>query len=192
MHKFFLDLYRMPDKVKAAMDVMLPSMIEQGIGAAKLGGVPAVWVGGWRTASAMLAPQIWDNLVFPYYHEIVLKLAENGITSVLHWDQNWTRDLGRLRELPAKKFALNPDGMTDIRKAKEILRDRAAIIGDVPSSLFAAGTPDDIRNYVRDLVRDIGPTGLILCPGCDAPINAKPENMEAFVSASREFGTSVG
>lgn len=192
MQKFFLDLYRIPDKVKAAMDVILPSMIEVGIGAAKLGGVPGVWVGGWRTASALLAPKIWDKLVFPYYYEIVTKLAENGITSVLHWDQNWTRDLARLLELPAKKFALNLDGMTDIRKAKEILRDQAAIIGDVPSSLFAAGTPDDIREYVRDLVRDIGPTGLILCPGCDAPINSKPENMEAFVSASREFGTVVG
>ncbi len=192
MPKFFLDLYRIPDKVKAAMDVMLPAMIEQGIMASKLGGGPTVWVGGWRTASALLAPKIWDKLVFPYYHEIVLKLADNGITSVLHWDQDWTRDLGRLLELPAKKFALNPDGMTDIRKAKEILRDHAAIIGDVPSSLFAAGTPEDIRDYVRDLVRDVGPDGLILCPGCDAPINTKPENMEAFVSASREFGTLVG
>jgi uroporphyrinogen-III decarboxylase len=192
MPKFFLDLYRMPDKIKAAMDVILPSMVEQGIMASKLGGVPAVWVGGWRTASALLAPHIWDKLVFPYYYDIVNKLAENGITSVLHWDQDWTRDLARLKELPPKKFALNPDGMTDIRKAKEILGDRAAIIGDVPSSLFAAGTPEDIRNYVRDLVRDIGSTGLILCPGCDAPINTRPENMEAFVSASREFGTLTG
>ena len=30
--------------------------------------------------------------------------------------------------------------------------------------------------------------GLILCPGCDAPINTKPENMAAFVAAAREYG----
>jgi uroporphyrinogen-III decarboxylase len=30
--------------------------------------------------------------------------------------------------------------------------------------------------------------GLILCPGCDAPINAKPENMEALVAAAHEYG----
>lgn len=61
-------------------------------------------------------------------------------------------------------------------------------MGDVPASLFSAGTPDDIYKYVRDLVRDVGPTGLILCSGCDIPINAKFENVEAFVAASREYG----
>jgi len=53
---------------------------------------------------------------------------------------------------------------------------------------LATGTSDEVYNYVRDLVRDIGPTGLLLCPGCDAPINARRENMEAFVSAGRDFG----
>ena len=115
-------------------------------------------------------------------------LVAAGVTPVLHWDQDWTRDLVRLQELPAKKCILNPDGMTDLHKFKELVGDRMAMMGDVPATLFAAGTPDDIYNYVRNLVRLFGSTGLILCPGCDAPINARPENMEAFVAASREYG----
>jgi len=43
--------------------------------------------------------------------------------------------------------------MIDVRKAREILGDHMAIMGDVPATLFAAGTPDDIYAYVRDLVR---------------------------------------
>ena len=189
MSKFFLDLYRMPDKVKAAMDVVQPHMIAAGVRAARLSGVPRVWVGGWRTASALIAPKIWDKLVFPYFLEIAEKLVEAGVTPVFHWDQDWTRDLERLLEMPAKKCVLNPDGMTDIRKAKAVLKDHMAIMGDVPSSILAAGTPEDVREYVRDLVRDVGPDGLLLCPGCDGPINAKFENMEAFLAASLEFGT---
>jgi uroporphyrinogen-III decarboxylase len=61
-------------------------------------------------------------------------------------------------------------------------------LGDVPPGLFSHGKPDEITAYVRDLVNDVGPTGLILCPGCDAPFNAKPENLEAFVAAAHEFG----
>ena len=189
MPQFFLDLYRRPDKVKAAMDVVAPELIKNVVGATKLSGAPGAWVGGWRAASALVAPKHWDRFVFPYFQQIVNALAENDIISILHLDQDWTRDLGRLRELPAKKCLLNPDGMTDVRKAKEILGDHMAILGDVPASIFAAGTPDDVYNYVRDLVRDVGPTGLLLCPGCDAPINTRPENMEAFVAASREYGT---
>lgn len=59
-----------------------------------------------------------------------------------------------------------------------------AIMGDVPASLFSIGKPDEVYKYVSDLVRDLGPTGLILCPGCDAPLDTKPENMEAFIAAS--------
>ncbi len=188
MQQFFLDLYRIPDKVKAAMDVIQPSLIQVGLNAARLSGVSGVWVGGWRAASSLLSPKLWDKFVFPYYLETVTTLAEHDIVSVLHFDQDWTRDLARLREFPARTCLLNLDGMTDIRAAKEILGDHMAIMGDVPASLFSIGTPDDVYNYVRDLIRDVGPTGLILCPGCDAPIDTKPENMGAFLAASREFG----
>lgn len=189
MPEFFADLYRRPEKVKAVMDVMLPDMIEMALAGVGATDAPGAWVGGWRSASALLAPKIWNELVFPYFHAIVTALAEKGVVSVLHLDQDWTRDLARLRELPAKACVLNPDGFTDVRRAKELLGDHMAIMGDVPATLFATGTPDDIFRYVEELVRDVGPTGLLLCPGCDAPINTKPENMEAFVAAGREFGT---
>jgi len=191
MSKFFFDLYRMPDRVQAAMDRALPEIIAGGIGLAKAGGAMGTWVGGWRAASAMVAPKLWDRFVWPYYLKIVEALVAEDITPVLHFDQDWTRDLGKLRELPAKKCILNLDGMTDIRKFKELVGDRMAVMGDVPASLFAAGTPDDIRKYVRDLVRDVGPTGLILSSGCDIPVNARPENVEAFVAASREYGKAA-
>ena len=38
-------------------------------------------------------------------------------------------------------------------------------LGDVLSTLFAAGATEDIRIYVRDLIRDIGNRGLIMCQG---------------------------
>ena len=190
MQQFILDLYRIPDKVQAAMDV---AMVE-GLAAVKSAKpaspkmVGGVWVGGWRSASSMLAPKLWNRFVWPYIIKYVDALVAKGYTPILHWDQDWTRDLARLQELPAKKVVLNPDGMTDVRKFREIVGDKMALLGDVPAGIFAAGTPDDMYNYVRDLVRDVGTTGLLLCPGCEAPINTKPENMKAFVAASQDFG----
>ena len=55
------------------------------------------------------------------------------------------------------------------------------MMGDVPASMLAAGTPDDVHAYVEDLIQTFGGTGLLVCPGCDAPINARPENMQAIV-----------
>ena len=188
MAKFFADLYRMPDKIQEAMDIVLPEVIAQGIGGARMAGTMGIWVAGWRTASALIAPKLWDRFVWPYFVKIVDAVLAAGLTPVLHLDQDWTRDLIRLQELSAKKCIMNPDGMTNMKKFKELLGDRMAMMGDVPASMFAVGTPEDIYNYVRDLVRLFDSRGLILCPGCDAPINTKPENMEAFVAASHEYG----
>ncbi len=188
MTKFFFDLYRIPDKVQAAMDVVLGETLAQIAAAPPVFGIGGVWLGGWRAASALVAPKLWDRFVWPYYLKLVDALVAKGITPVLHWDQDWTRDLVRLQELPAKKCILNPDGMTDMKRFKALAGDRMAMMGDVPASLLAAGTPEDVHKYVRELVELFEGKGLILCPGCDAPINAKPENMEAFVAAAHEYG----
>ncbi len=188
MEKFYLDLYQIPDKVEAAMKAVFPEVVGACVGLGKGVGAFGMWLGGWRSASALLNPKLWNRFVWPYFVELTYALIDAGVVPILHFDQNWTRDLGRLAELPAKKVIFNPDGMTDVRKFKELVGDRMCMMGDVPATLFAAGTPDDMYGYVRELVRDVGPTGLILAPGCDAPFNTKPENMEAFVAASRQFG----
>ena len=189
MTKFFFDLYRTPDKVQAVMDVMLAEFVAQIEATPPVPmGIGGTWLGGWRAASALVAPKLWDRFVWPYYLKLVDALIAKGITPVLHWDQDWTRDLVRLQELPAKKVILNPDGMTDMKKFKKLAGDRMAMMGDVPASMLAAGTPEDVRKYVRELIELFEGKGLILCPGCDAPINAKPENMQALVDAAHEYG----
>ncbi|MBI4786558.1 MAG: uroporphyrinogen-III decarboxylase [Chloroflexi bacterium] len=189
MSQFYLDLYRMPEQVQAAMDVILAEEIAKIRAASPAGGIRGAWLGGWRTASALLGPKLWNRFVWPYYVKLAEELIRVNITPIFHWDQDWTRDVGRLADLPAKKCILNPDGMTNLKTFKQMVGNRMAVMGDVPASLFAAGTPDDIRNYVRELVELFEGQGLILCPGCDVPINAKPENVEAFIAASHEFGS---
>ncbi len=190
MEKFYFDCYRMQDKVKAALDVGQAFYINQALGGTGFMGVKGTWVGGWRAASALVSRKMWDKLIFPYYHDMITKLHAAGILCVLHFDQNWDRDIERFLELP-KGCVFAPDGATNIRKAKEKLGDHMVFLGDVSSALFATGTPDDVHKYVRELIRDLGPKGLIMNPGCDIPINAPRANVEAFVAATHECGPSA-
>lgn len=189
IQQFYADLYRRPDKVKKAMEKMLPDVVASAIEAAKACKLPCVWVGGWRSSSAMLSEPMWQDLVFPQLKILVGNLVEAGFNPILHFDHNWTRDLVHLRKLPARKCILQLDGMTDIRMAKEVLGDHMALMGDVPATMLATGTTDDVRSYVRNLIRDVGDRGFLLAPGCDAPVNARPENMEALCAAGLEFGS---
>ena len=134
------------------------------------------WEFGWEDGvrPALYSPPNCGNGLSGPISSGLDAVVEADLTPVLHLDQDWTRDLARLRDLPVKKCILNPDGMTNMREFRNAAGDHMATIGDVPASVFAAGTPEDIRNYVRDLVNLFDSRGLILCPGCDAPINTKP------------------
>ena len=182
--QFVFDLYRTPDKVEAAMKAMMPGLCDAGIGLTKAVGCPGIWVGGWRSASKMLAQPLWDRFVWPYLKDIVEQVANAGVIPVLHLDSDWTRDLPRLLELPAKTCILSLDSMTDIRKAKEVLGDHMCIMGDVPPAVLSAGTPESVYEHCRKLVEDIGPTGYILQSGCDIPVDAPLENVKAMVKAA--------
>ncbi|MCZ7664702.1 MAG: uroporphyrinogen-III decarboxylase [Thermoleophilia bacterium] len=187
LRAFVLDLIRMPDRVQAAMDAMMPAMIEGARG--MLRAFPTamgVWVGGWRTASQFLSPTLWERFVFPYYTTMVDVVLEEGGIPVLHFDANWNRDLERLRELPAKKCILSTDGATNIRRAKELLGDRMCLMGDTPAPLLTLGTPDEVYDYASALIRDLGPTGFILSSGCDIPYSAQIENVRALIAAAND------
>jgi hypothetical protein len=182
--QFVFDLFRTPDKVQAAMDAMMPGLNDAGIGLSRAVGAPGIWIGGWRSASKMLAQPLWDRFVWPYLERIVHEVADAGIIPILHLDADWTRDLARFRSLPARTCILSLDSMTDIRKAKEVLGDHMAIMGDVPPAVLSNGTPDEVYRHCRKLVEDIGPTGYILQSGCDIPVDAPLENVKAMTAAA--------
>lgn len=186
MAKFSRDLFRNPDKVQAAMDAAMPAMLDMYRQRMQAGKPYAVWVGGWRSASEFLSPKLWERFVWPYLKQVVELVAECGVVPVFHLDSNWTRDLSFFLDLPKAKCVLSLDGTTDIFKAKEVLGNHMCILGDVGASLLTVGTPQQVREYSRRLISEIGPSGFILASGCDVAANAKVENMRAMIEAAQE------
>ncbi len=146
-----------------------------------------VWIGGWRTAPEMLSPTMWNRFVWPYFKAYTDLCIEMDVIPVFHLDANWTSQLEKFREMPAKKCILALDSKTDIRKAKAILGDMMCILGDIPAELLAFGTYDEVYSHAVKLIDDIGPTGYIMASGCDIPANAKKENVQAMIDAANNY-----
>lgn len=182
--EFSADMINIPDKVEAAMDVIIPHLAADVCESAKKDGYPAVWVGGWRSAPVMLSPEMWNRFVWPYFRRIVNEVINSGLIAILHLDSNWDRELERFKELPQRKCIMSLDGETDIFKAKEILNDHMCIMGDVPATMFFLNSPDEVYEYSVRLIRELGPEGFILHSGCDIPANTKLENVKAMVAAA--------
>lgn len=182
--EFCVDLMKIPDKVEAVMDVIAPHLTANTIKQAKQQGYPGVWVGGWRTAPAMLSPEMWDRFVWPYFKQVVTEITDAGLIAFLHLDSDWTREFARFKELPRAKCVMALDGESDIRKARKVLDEHMCIMGDVPASLLFSGSAEEVSDYCTSLIRDMGSSGFILQSGCDIPTNARLENVQAMVRAA--------
>ena len=146
------------------------------------------WVGGWRAAPAMLSHDTWMEFVWPYLKPLIMACIDRGVIPVLHFDSDWSSELETLKELPERKYILMLDGSTDMRNARAVLDDRACLMGDVPANKLAFGTAEDVYDYTTKLIDDVGPkTGLIVSSGCDCPLNAKDENVEAMIQAVADY-----
>lgn len=187
MSKFYMDCYKIFDKIKEVQDIIFPTIIESAINTLKQNNAISGWIGGWRGASGMVSPKMWDNLVWPYMKKGAEVFLENGFIPIMHLDQNWDRDIERFLELPKQKFVLNTDGMTDLKRARKLLGDHVAFMGDVPAPILSMGTVGEVEDYVKRLIDNVGPKGLFVCSGCDAPANAKFENMVAMYKTALEY-----
>lgn len=185
---FFLDIMEEPELVKAAMDKAQEFLIGNFTHQLEEAKPFGAWVGGWRAAPELMSHDTWMEFVWPYLKEYINVAIAHDVVPILHFDSCWESELETLKELPAKKCLLMLDGFTDPRKAREILDDRMAIMGDVPSTMLAFGTANDVYNYVTKLIDDVGPkTGLIVSSGCDCPLNAKDENVDAMIQATLDY-----
>lgn len=183
------DLMEIPDKLEKVFDLthefnmkFFESQLQNPAGK-PLG----VWVGGWRGTPDMLSSDMFERFSWKYMREIIQLVIDNGVIPILHLDSSWDLGLEYFLDLPKGKCIMALDGKTDIFKAKEVVGDHMCIMGDVPSAMNAMGKAEDVDAYCKKLITEIGPTGFILCSGCDIPYNAKLENVQAMVNSVQKY-----
>lgn len=194
MTNFMLDIHRIPDKVEAVMDAMVPDIIDVTIESVKCSGIgppmgiPAALIVLERGGCGYFPVKVFERFELPYLKRMVEAFVAEGITPILHFDHDWTLNLPYLRELPRSKCIAQFDSTTDIFKAKEILRDHICIMGDVSASLLSLGTPDEVANYCKKLIDIVGEGGgFILGVGCSVPVDARFENLQAMISTAKTY-----
>ena len=183
MVKFMRDLFKIPDKVEATLEVIQKEVVEGIRKQIRDTKASVVFLSPARGASEFFSPKLWERFVWKYIKETADAVIEEGAVCNIHMDGNWERDLNYFKDFPKGKIILETDGATDIYKVKEILGSNACIKGDVPAAKLALGTPDEVYNYSTKLIKDMG-NGFILSSGCSIPPNAKVENVRAMISAA--------
>ncbi len=186
--KFFMDVRRMPDKIKEATKVALADQIANARRDVQNSGIKRVGTASSRSSNTFISAKQFEEFVLPTWLEFVWTMANDGNDIVFHCDCDWTRFLPYFKEFPAKRCLLQLDGVTDIFKAKQALDQHMALHGDVPAPLLTLGTPEQVTDYCKKLIEQIGEGGgFVLSSGCSTPHDSKIENVRAMVRAGNEL-----
>jgi uroporphyrinogen-III decarboxylase len=120
--------------------------------------------------------------------KIIEAFLKEDCTIILHLDGNWTPLLPFFQDLPPRRIIMELEN-TDMKKAKSILGNRLCLKGNVPCSDLAFGTKSTVEDCCKALIDDCAVGGgFILSSGCEAPANAKPENIEAMIETAMTYG----
>lgn len=182
-----LDMYRRPDKLIEAMGKLVPMLIKMGVDQAKPSGHPIVGLMLHKGAEGFMSLEQYKTFYWPTLRKVMMGLIDEGLVPMLLFEGDYTSRLEIIKDIPKGK-AIYWFEKVDIYKAKEILGDTVCFRGNVPVTLLCTGTPEDVKDYVKELIDIVGKgSGLIV--DCGAWFDeAKHENVKAMVDFTKEYG----
>ncbi len=136
---------------------------------------------------AMISPEMYRTFALPYEQQVVTLAHQLSLPYILHI-------CGNTQSILADMVATGADGLeidykTDLKAAREALRERATFVGNIdPSGVLARGTIQQVERATTALLRQFCDTPrFILNAGCALPATTPPENIHAMIRAARSF-----
>jgi uroporphyrinogen-III decarboxylase len=178
------DMYRCPDLVLEACERFVPLMIEGGIAAAEaMGGIVVLMVLH-KGADGFMSRKQFEKFYWPTLKKVLLGISEEGILPWCFAEGSYN---SRLEIISESDF---PTGMaawyfdkTDMHRAKDVLKNKACIIGNVPTSIMSTGTPEQVSAYCKDLVEYCGKGGGFILTNGAMVDSTTDENIRAMLDS---------
>ncbi len=182
-----IDMFQRPEILIEYMEDSVSKTAEAVPVMAGSGDIPILFIALHRGADGFMSEEQFHTFYWPYLKRNILSYIEEGFVPMLFAEGGYTSRLEIIKELPKGKVIWHFD-KTDITRAKEILGDRACIMGNIPTSLMVAGTKDEVKAHCKKLIETAGVGGgYIMAPGATAN-EAKVENLDSMLEAAKEYG----
>jgi uroporphyrinogen-III decarboxylase len=183
----FSDIYRQPDKLLEAIDLITSLTIDSTISSVNTSeGIMAMFPLH-KGADGFMSDKQFETFYWPSLKKVILALLDEGIMPMLFAEGSYLTRLETVNEFPKGTVVWRFD-QTDMATAKKVLGDKCCISGNVPTSLLSAGTPQQVKEYCRKLIEVCAPGGGYILASGAQPDNAPPDNLRAMMEAAKEYG----
>ena len=182
-----MDMYRQPDKLLEAMEIVTPQTIESAVASADVAGCPMVFIPLHKGADAFMSSKQYEKFYWPTFRKLLMGLINEGCVPVMVADGSYNKRLEIIKDLP-RASVLWIFEQTDMARAKEVLGDTACIGGNVTAAQLYTSTPQAIKEYCRKLIEVCGKGGGYVLTLGSSVDRCNPDNLQAIIEAAKEYG----
>ena len=182
-----MDIYDRPDELLQLIDVVTDFAIEDTIKSCSGKSVPFVIFWLHKGVDEFMSDAQFSRFYWPSLRKYIIAVAQAGLVPVLFCEGAYNSRLHHLRDVPPQKVIYSFEN-TDMAKAKKILGDHSCIKGNIPASLIAFGSKDEVVDCCKSLIDTCAPGGGYIMDAGALIDNAKLENIEAIFETTYTYG----
>jgi hypothetical protein len=149
-----VDLRRMPEKTLAACEAVYPLMVQAGIPKMK---TPYSRAFSYLHMATFMRPKDFEKFWWPTFLRMCQEHASQGIQIDTFCEDNWTRYIDYLYELPANSLLKFEYGDPNVFKEK--LGKKHILTGFYPVTLLKTGTKEQCVDKAKELIDILAPGG---------------------------------
>ncbi len=181
------DMFRRPQKVLEALDVLADLQISNILKLSNFQRLTSVMYPLHKGADGWMSQKAFDTFYWPSMKKVMDAFIKEGLIQSLFVEGGYNTRLEYIGDFPKGSVVWYFD-RTDMFRAKEILGKKFCLQGNVPTSMIVTGQPQEVKEYCRKLIQEVGKGGGFILAAGAIPENPRLENLRAMMEAVREYG----
>jgi hypothetical protein len=181
------DMFRRPDTLLEALDKVADFTIKTILSSPNIANMTTVIYPLHKGADGWMSQKAFDTFYWPSLKKVMDAFIEEGLIQNLFAEGSFNTRLESVNEFPKGAVTWYFD-RTDMSRAKKILGKKCCLQGNVPSSMMVTGSPQEVKEYCRNLIETAGKGGGFILASGSVADNPKLENIQAMIAAVREYG----
>jgi uroporphyrinogen-III decarboxylase len=182
-----LDMYRQPDKLLAAIDLITPIVIKHGIESCNNTGAVTMHFPLHKGDDVFMSDKQFEKFYWPTLKKYCDALIAEGIMPNLFAEGKYSRRLEHIHDFP-KGWVHWIFDQTDMAKAKQIVGPVCSMSGNIPTSVMVTAKPKEVKEYCRKLIETCAPGGGYMLAGGASATETTADNLKALMEAALEYG----
>ena len=181
-----MDLYEIPDKVLAAIDILTEYALEN-VRRLKKSGSKYCFMPLHGGTDDFMSVEDYRRFYWPSLQRVIQEIIDCGMVPYVFCEGKYDTRLEVLREVPRGKVIYMFE-QVDIARAKQVLGDTACICGNLPTSLLLYGKPHEVVDETRRLLDACAPGGGFVMDCSIVLDHYKEENLDALFDTTLQYG----